>query len=85
MPPQTIVKVDHQTIGLLDRTHLVDRKALTTCVSKVSSVQSKAIAMIEGSANGDTPLPVQQAWLDRDVRQSGFCQPGRIMALTAPA
>ena len=30
--------------------------------------------------NGDTLHPVQQAWLDIDVPQCGFCQPGQIMA-----
>ena len=40
----------------------------------------KKITTIEGLANGNTVHPVQQAWLDRDVPQCGFCQPGQIMA-----
>lgn len=61
-------------------TCLVDGKAVTTCATKVSAVQGKSVTTIEGLANGATLHPVQQAWLDRDVPQCGFCQPGQIMA-----
>ncbi len=61
-------------------TCLVNGKAVQTCVSKVSSVRGKKVTTIEGLANGDTLDPVQQAWLDIDVPQCGFCQPGQIMA-----
>ncbi len=61
-------------------TCLINGKAVTTCSIKVSAVGSKKITTIEGLANGDTLHPVQQAWLDRDVAQCGFCQPGQIMA-----
>ncbi|MFM9902539.1 MAG: (2Fe-2S)-binding protein [Polaromonas sp.] len=61
-------------------TCLINGKAVTTCVTKVSFVQGKNVTTIEGLANGDTLHPVQQAWLDRDVAQCGFCQPGQIMA-----
>ena len=61
-------------------TCLVDGKAVQTCVTKVASVRGKKVTTIEGLANGDTLHPVQQAWLDIDVPQCGFCQPGQIMA-----
>jgi isoquinoline 1-oxidoreductase alpha subunit len=61
-------------------TCLVDGKAVQTCVTKVSSVRGKRVTTIEGLANGNTLHPVQQAWLDIDVPQCGFCQPGQIMA-----
>lgn len=61
-------------------TCLVNGKAVTTCVTSVASVVGKKIITIEGLAQGDTLHPVQQAWLDRDVPQCGFCQPGQIMA-----
>ena len=61
-------------------TCLVNGKAVQTCVTKVSSVRGKKVTTIEGLANGDVLHPVQQAWLDIDVPQSGFCQPGQIMA-----
>jgi isoquinoline 1-oxidoreductase alpha subunit len=46
----------------------------------VDSVQGKKVTTIEGLANGDTLHPVQQAWLEFDVPQCGFCQAGQIMA-----
>ena len=61
-------------------TCLVDGKAVTTCSTTVSSVQGKQVTTIEGLANGNTLHPVQQAWLELDVAQCGFCQPGQIMA-----
>jgi isoquinoline 1-oxidoreductase subunit alpha len=61
-------------------TCLVNGKAVTTCSTRVSSVQGKNVTTIEGLANGNTLHPVQQAWLDLDVPQCGFCQPGQIMA-----
>ncbi|MBC8058137.1 MAG: (2Fe-2S)-binding protein [Rhizobiales bacterium] len=61
-------------------TCLIDGKAATVCSVRVGSVGSKAITTIEGLANGDVLHPVQQAWLERDVAQCGFCQPGQIMA-----
>lgn len=61
-------------------TCLVNGKAVTTCATKVSAVGGKNITTIEGLAQGDRLHPVQQAWLDRDVAQCGFCQPGQIMA-----
>jgi isoquinoline 1-oxidoreductase alpha subunit len=57
----------------------VDGVAKRTCVIPVGSVGSAAITTIEGLAQGDTLHPVQQAWIDEDVSQCGFCQPGQIM------
>lgn len=61
-------------------TCLVNGKAVSTCAVKVADVANKKVTTIEGLANGNTLHPVQQAWLDRDVPQCGFCQPGQIMA-----
>jgi isoquinoline 1-oxidoreductase subunit alpha len=61
-------------------TCLVNGKAQTTCSVPVSAAQGKKVTTIEGLASGDTLHPVQQAWLDFDVPQCGFCQPGQIMA-----
>ena len=61
-------------------TCLINGKAATTCSVQVSTVAGKTVTTIEGLANGDTLHPVQQAWLDLDVAQCGFCQPGQIMA-----
>jgi isoquinoline 1-oxidoreductase alpha subunit len=61
-------------------TCLVNGRAVTTCSITVDSVQGKKVTTIEGLANGDTLHPVQQAWLEFDVPQCGFCQAGQIMA-----
>lgn len=61
----------------------VDGKAVTTCSTRVGDVRGRQVITIEGLANGNTLHPVQQAWLDRDVAQCGFCQPGQIMAAAA--
>jgi len=61
-------------------TCLVNGKAVTTCSTTVASVQGQQVTTIEGLANGNTLHPVQQAWLELDVAQCGFCQPGQIMA-----
>ncbi|MBL6936480.1 MAG: (2Fe-2S)-binding protein [Alphaproteobacteria bacterium] len=60
----------------------VDGNAQRSCVTPVSSVVGKEITTIEGiSANGNTA--VQQAWIDHQVPQCGYCQSGMIMAVTA--
>ena len=61
-------------------TCLVNGRAVTTCSTTVDSVQGKKVTTIEGLANGDTLHPVQQAWLDFDVPQCGFCRAGQIIA-----
>jgi isoquinoline 1-oxidoreductase alpha subunit len=58
----------------------LDGVAVRPCIVPVGSVGSRAITTIEGLAEGDALHPVQQAWIDEDVAQCGFCQPGQIMA-----
>jgi len=60
----------------------LDGLAVRSCITFVDSVGDKEITTIEGiSENGDHP--VQQAWLEHDVAQCGYCQPGQIMSATA--
>jgi isoquinoline 1-oxidoreductase subunit alpha len=54
-----------------------------SCITPVSSVGSAAVTTIEGVGNTATGKKVQQAWLDLDVMQCGYCQAGQIMAATA--
>lgn len=61
----------------------LDGAAVRPCVVPVSEVAGKEVTTIEGLANGDQLHPVQQAWLDVDVAQCGYCQPGQIMAAVA--
>jgi len=59
----------------------VDGKAQRSCVLPVSSMAGKSVVTIEGLAPGEGQLhPVQQAWLEEDVPQCGYCQAGLIMA-----
>ena len=61
----------------------LDGSEIQPCTVPVSDCEGKKVTTIEGLANGDQLHPVQQAWLDQDVAQCGFCQPGQIMAAAA--
>ena len=61
--------------------HVGDRAA-RSCVMPVSAVGDQAVTTIEGLAQGGAH-PVQQAWIEEDVVQCGYCQPGQIMAAAA--
>lgn len=58
----------------------LDGRPTRSCVMPVSSVQGKSITTIEGLGSRDNPHPVQQAWLDHNVPQCGYCQPGQMMS-----
>lgn len=59
----------------------VDGRAQRSCITPVAAVDGVAITTIEGLADSDDDLhPVQQAWLENDVPQCGYCQAGQIMA-----
>jgi isoquinoline 1-oxidoreductase alpha subunit len=53
-----------------------------SCVLPVSAVGDRAVTTIEGLSTDGTH-PVQQAWIDEDVVQCGYCQPGQVMAAAA--
>jgi len=58
----------------------VDDVAVRSCSATVGSMAGKRVTTIEALA-GDGPLhAVQQAWVDEDVAQCGYCQAGQIMA-----
>jgi isoquinoline 1-oxidoreductase alpha subunit len=57
--------------------------AFNPCVTPVADCAGQQVTTIEGLADGDDLHPVQQAWIDEDVAQCGFCQPGQIMAAVA--
>lgn len=59
----------------------IDGKAARSCITPVSTVAEQAVTTIEGLAPAGRQLhPVQQAWLELDVPQCGYCQAGQIMA-----
>lgn len=61
-------------------TVLLDGAGARSCVTRVGSVGGKAITTIESLANGDRLHPVQQAFLDAEAFQCGYCTSGMIMA-----
>ncbi|GAA1906374.1 (2Fe-2S)-binding protein [Lapillicoccus jejuensis] len=64
----------------------INGKAFNPCSVQVKDIApTDEITTIEGLADTvDAPLhPMQQAWIERDVAQCGYCQPGQIMAAVA--
>jgi isoquinoline 1-oxidoreductase alpha subunit len=60
----------------------VDGKAEKSCQLQVGAIAG-AITTIEGISNGGTLHAVQQAWIEEQVAQCGYCQAGQIMAAAA--
>jgi isoquinoline 1-oxidoreductase alpha subunit len=63
-------------------TVLLDGQAVRSCITPVRAVGTRPITTIEG-LSADGSHPVQRAWIEADVVQCGFCQPGQIMAAAA--
>lgn len=62
----------------------IDGQPVQSCQLPVQSVADARITTIEGVARDDGTLhPVQQAWIDEDVAQCGYCQAGQIMSAVA--
>jgi isoquinoline 1-oxidoreductase alpha subunit len=61
----------------------VDGLAMRSCTLPVSAVEGQAITTIEGLAENGVLHRVQQAWIEHDVPQCGYCQSGMIMAVAA--
>ncbi|MGQ0481820.1 MAG: (2Fe-2S)-binding protein [Pseudonocardia sp.] len=65
----------------------INGKAFNPCSVRVADIEeSDEVTTIEGLADtwdGDDLHPMQEAWIDKDVAQCGFCQPGQIMAAVA--
>jgi aerobic-type carbon monoxide dehydrogenase small subunit (CoxS/CutS family) len=53
--------------------------AIRSCVTPVSRVEGKKVTTVEGLSN-DLSHPVQQAWMEVQVPQCGYCQPGQMMS-----
>jgi isoquinoline 1-oxidoreductase alpha subunit len=60
----------------------LDGEATRSCVLPVSAVAGRMVTTIEG-LSPDGSHPVQKAWVDADVVQCGYCQPGQIMSAAA--
>ena len=64
-------------------TVLVDGEAVRSCSLPAELAQGKSVTTIEGLAESGTLHKVQQAWIDAQAPQCGFCQSGQIMAAAA--
>ncbi len=56
----------------------VDGASTYACLTPVSAVEGRQVTTIEGLSEDGTH-PLQQAWIDEEVPQCGYCQPGQIM------
>src|SRR3990170_408638 len=61
----------------------LDGAAVRSCTTPVSSIGNKKVTTIEGLSSGEKLHPVQQAWMDENVPQCGYCQTGQIMSAAA--
>lgn len=61
----------------------VDGTPVRSCLTPLSAVMGKNITTIEGLATGDALHPLQQAWVDNNVPQCGYCQAGQLMSAAA--
>jgi xanthine dehydrogenase YagT iron-sulfur-binding subunit len=91
-PATTLADVLRQSLGLTgtkigcDRgacsacTVWVDGEVVASCMTLAFDVRGKQVTTIEGLAQGGTLHPVQQAFVDHDALQCGFCTPGMVMS-----
>ena len=61
----------------------IDGSATRCCVLPVAAVAGKSVTTIEGLGTAANLHAVQQAWIDEQVPQCGYCQPGMIMAVAS--
>ena len=62
-------------------TVLVDGRAVYSCMTLAVACAGRAIQTVEGLQSGGTLHPLQQAFIDHDAFQCGFCTPGQLMSL----
>jgi isoquinoline 1-oxidoreductase alpha subunit len=61
----------------------LDGEAARSCTLPLQAIAGRRITTIEGLSTGNRLHPVQQAWIEEDVPQCGYCQVGQIMAAVA--
>ena len=61
----------------------VDGKPVRSCVTPLEAVRGKRVVTIEALGTSERPHPLQQAWLEHQVPQCGYCQSGMLMAAAA--
>jgi isoquinoline 1-oxidoreductase alpha subunit len=61
----------------------VDGSPVRSCVTPVAAANGKRVTTIEGLARGDRLHPLQEAFIEQDVPQCGYCQSGQVMSAAA--
>ena len=61
----------------------VDGSPVRSCVTPITAVEGRRVTTIEGLARGGRLHPVQEAWIEQDVPQCGYCQSGQVMSAAA--
>lgn len=64
-------------------TVLVDGRSMYACLLLAVDCENRELTTIEGLAQGDQLDPVQQAFIEADAYQCGFCTPGQVLSLRA--
>ena len=94
-PGMTLAEVLRNVLGLMgtkigcDRgacsacTVWLDGQVAASCMTLAFDARGRRITTIEGLADGDTLHPVQQAFIEHDAMQCGFCTPGMVMSCAA--
>ncbi len=61
----------------------LDGQPIRSCLTPLSTAADKMVTTIEGLGDESSPHPVQQAWIDNNVPQCGYCQSGQMMSASA--
>ncbi|WP_394653764.1 (2Fe-2S)-binding protein [uncultured Sphingomonas sp.] len=61
----------------------VDGRRVVSCLTLAAKLDGRSVTTIEGLSDGDALHPMQQAFIDHDALQCGYCTPGQIMAAVA--
>lgn len=94
-PKRTLLDVIREDLGLTGTkygcgegqcracTVILDGKPVTSCITPASVAEGKSVLTIEGLADNDVLHPVQQAFIDNQAMQCGYCVPGMILTSVA--